>query len=845
MPWMPILSQNTHFRKYAAHLLLLLLLVAAGSFAWAQQSGGQSQASFTVDSLALSPGGVLKLSGHGFQPGETLLIALTGPQGNVQLDQEQASPEGDFTLQARLQAMGKWRLEVQRGSQQGSARKALEVEVKAGATPTAPKTAVFGPAAPAPKTAGQAAPSPSANASGGDGAQSAQPPVTNTPSSPSGPIKVTLQNGALVATQGGQPLWKLGFPEGSGSTGDLLETQGRLYLTHGTSVLKIDKVSGVELRRWLVSGPISGLAQDGDAIAISVTLPGTGERFTLTGGKLQPTARFSVTPAVFGWLKQEADVTDPLARLKQDPTNPYLALDLGVKRLKSDPAAAQRFFQQALTSARTFYDLAALSQTFYAHGQTDLAKRAFAAAMKDFAARGYTPALLTDPALEKAYNFPLEPLQTALQKSDVTAASFWAERLWLAAPNVPGAQQALQNYAALLSRQGQKAQAKTWRARLAGDNSVAGSANSLLSSLARSGWYAALAVLIAIVALYLTLVFKYWIPQSRTRGQARGGGGAAHLLAIRCFTFTEKLVLAAMFVAVFALGALALWGAQRTPLNAALGSGTLANTVAQDYLASTTLNGLEGDFIRGYASQTAGNSTAAVQAYRQAGSYAPALNNLGVLTDNEQDYQRALQLSPGLAAAKYNLGDVGALPFQQTYLPGQPALAAPTPEDFHAALGGAWENALSGAFSNPWGAFRRSWPAGLSLTLWTVIQVLFLLAAVTSILWLLVPRPRRARNAPRTVFYHILAVLIPGTGEADEVWGFLLLIPWALVGLDTVAGLLGWRSPLTLTMTQDIVLLIVIYAINLAAFIVELDSYGRRMRERREQEQARLVGTHS
>ena len=72
-------------------------------------------------------------------------------------------------------------------------------------------------------------------------------------------------------------------------------------------------------------------------------------------------------------------------------------------------------------------------------------------------------------------------------------------------------------------------------------------------------------------------------------------------------------------------------------------------------------------------------------------------------------------------------------------------------------------------------------------------------------------------------------MLIPGSGAADEMWGLLLLIPWAIVGVDILADIFNWGFGLGITRNWDYIILGIIYVINLAAVIVEYFSYRRRM----------------
>lgn len=660
--------------------------------------------------------------------------------------------------------------------------------------------------------------------------------VEETPAT--GTVQLELEDDTVIVKRGERELWQLSFPDGSGATGATLKQDDNVYIGHGNSVLRLDLAEGKVEERWIVSGQVTGLEPDGDAIMITVTHQnGLKEQFTLTGGEIQEAVRFGNNPDIFSWLEAEAQVEDPAARLQRDPTNPWLYLALPVNELAENPEAAADTFQQALEAAQTFYDHAGIAQVLLAAGQRDLAAEAFDAAMADFAERGYNPQLLGNPELARAYNFPLEVLERSLEAGDLDRAAFWAERLALSAPQLEQTQQLLNRYADALEAEGLDSEAARWRA-AARDGGITGSGlEQLLSTLGRSGWAYALALVIAIVALHLTLLTKYWRPQSEMMSQRRASGQNVsplyRLLAMRFYSFTEKLVLVLMFAATLTLVGLATWSDRGGEPIEALGSGTLANAAARQALGSESLSGGRAGFIRGYAAQVAGEADAARDFYREAEGYGPTVNNLGVLESDQTLFEKALELSPGLPEARYNLGEQsGGFPFQQRYKAGENVLAVPTEGDFQVALAGTWRDALQTTFTEPWTLWTAA-PAGLNTVIWTVIWLLFLLVTVITVLWLFIPRPGLARNAPRTPLYHLLALLIPGSGLADEVWGLLLIIPWAVIGLDTLSKFFGWGVNLGLSLRWDYLLLGAIYVVNLIALVVEFSSYRQRMKERR------------
>lgn len=141
----------------------------------------------------------------------------------------------------------------------------------------------------------------------------------------------------------------------------------------------------------------------------------------------------------------------------------------------------------------------------------------------------------------------------------------------------------------------------------------------------------------------------------------------------------------------------------------------------------------------------------------------------------------------------------------------------------------SWNEAVVRVFQNPWNGLLNLRPGGVSNILWMILVILFLLAVLITVIWLFVPRLRWVGNAPRNAIYHLLALLVPGSGLADEMWGLLLIIPWALFGLDALIDVMGWGFGLGLSLFWDVIIVVAIYLINLVAVIIEYLSYRRRM----------------
>lgn len=666
-------------------------------------------------------------------------------------------------------------------------------------------------------------------------------------------LTITTNGDAIVAMSGDRRVWRFDFPAGSGGTGAVLEGDDRVWVGHGNSVLIIDRETGRALERYPMPGKVLRLETAGETVSVVSDVGGSlRQRIDMDEDGPNSVVRFGVVPELFGWLRREADVPDPLDRLQRDPTNPWLHLRAGLEGAEGQNR--RRSLEAAVETGDTFYDLAGIARALYRAGEQELARDAMNQALQDFAERGYDPRLLTSAELHRAYDFPLAPMERALEESDLDAAAFWAPWLYLiSSEEAPETREALAEYADSLADSGRRDAALLWRERAQAGRSASPTASldRLFLGLGRSGWYGVGALLVAILALHLTLLAKYWAPQSLAirRGRETGGGRKpwARLLAIRYYSFTEKLVLVLLFAACLTLLALTHWYDAPGDRPITLGSGTLASPVARDVVTSSSFEGPRGAFIRGYAAQTAGEERAAQEEYLAAGDFPPALNNLGALVQDDVLYRRALELAPSMPAASYNLGrSTDPFPFHKAYQSDQPLLSAPSSADFRTAVAGSWQRAIGGTFENPWRSLRDTQFFGLPKLVWQVLLALFLLWALVTMIWLLVPRPALARNAPRTSLYHLLALLIPGTGLADEAWGILLMVPWALVGVDALAQWLGWPRSLGFPLETELWILGAIYLVNLIAFIVEFVSYRRRMRDlrRRHPEAIEAYGLH-
>lgn len=795
--------------------LSIFVLLASIGVAWAQTP------TVTLSASRVSPDTQVTLRATGLSPESDVQLELRRPDGATDLRELTSTASGALTTTFTPTTEGMWIVRL-RGNGVHSIF-GLAVTDREAAEPAADTTTNTATAT-EPSLAEPTAPGAT------DPIPEGQVPTAET--APEPPDDFRIDGADVVALLDGEEVWRLTFTADSGPTGPLLSGDAALWVPHGLSLLAVDLATGVVLERSPVPAPVTSLEHDGPELVVTSRFEdGVTTELRMVAGVPDDVVRFGTQTEAFGWLQREAAVADPAARLDVDPTNPWLYLFAG--RAQQD---VERY-EQAIEQGQTFFDLAGIGAALYAEGEEALANRALDAAFRDWADRGYDPDLLTESALRQAYDFPLLHLQEALAAGDRAAAGFWAPWAYrMAGGSVGASRQALRDYAALLRAAGDREGASLWSAR-AGEllrTRVGAVMDRAFLGLAGVGWWAVLALIVASLLLYATLTAKVWRPQTlHLRHRAESGRQPkswARSLGLRFFSFTEKLVLVLLFIATLAMAGLATWNTQGE-LPTVAGSGTLASAPARAFV-----DGLDGDpvrvaFVEGYSAQVAGDTQAARAAYQAAGDFAPAINNLAALEGEERLYQRALETAPGLPAARYNLGRITSpSPFHDAYRPGQPLLVAPSTADLKIAVAGSWRTAIAEAFVAPWGDLRTTTP-GVPVWLWTIVVALYFLIGLALLVALVIPRPRVARNAPRTLLYHVLAVAIPGTGLADELWGVLLLAPWSILGLDALLQWTGAGSPLGLDLTTTLWALAAIYALNLLAFVVEFLSYRRRMKE--------------
>jgi hypothetical protein len=803
---------HRHIRSARLAVILMLVLTAALALAQATPRVG-------VSPITVEVGGVVTLEATGLPPGAEHVITLAAPSGAEFVTRREADRAGTVRAEITVEESGPHRLRFE-----GETVQALFVvtgnETRAVPTPPPPAPEPTPEPTPEPEPAPDPAPEPPATIPTPPPAPEAEPEpsppapdVTLPPAeTPTTGLELTIEDGvAFLLEADGEVRWRFERPAGSGDTRVALLHLGRAWVAHGHSVLEVDVERGHVLRRTPLSGPIVALAPAGTAVRATVVLGVAGGTIEVVhrveDGRAAPVATFDPFSPLFTWALREADVADPAAAIATDGTNPHL--HLRVAAAAATTMEREEHIESALTTATTFYDLAYVARGLAALEAWDAADEAMERSLADFVARGYDPHLLTDPVIHERYGFPLRPLRHAIERGDHVAAAFWAP--WLTAtagPELLNVATTLRDYADMLYDAGERDDAALWRAEAGEYGGV--TARTVLGEMAlglgRGGWYAAVALLLATVLLHLTLVAKYWRPQSLKIRQARETGKrvgpAARWRVMRYYGLTEKIALLLMLAAAYSVAALAVWSA----------SGDAAVRVA-------SAGHLEAPFVAPLFAEADGHPArlVALQGYRAA--------RASEMAEARRAYDRALTLGDPDAGAALDAMAAGE------------RVPAPTRLSLREAASGSWSGAVGRAFLNPYAVLRDGLAAPrVPAWAWPAIITLFLVIALVHVLALFVPRPALARNAPRTPAYHVLSILVPGSGAADELYGVLLLVPTAVFGLDAFMQLIGAGSPLNIPLRTSIWILVALHLVNLVAFTVEFISYRKRMQElRREQ----------
>lgn len=654
-------------------------------------------------------------------------------------------------------------------------------------------------------------------------------------------LDAALEDGVVVVRRDGRPVWRWRPSREAGEPTAPLVDGDRLLLAQGLYLLTLDGEDGTVLERAPLPAPAAELVRDGDDVAVTVTYAdGTTRSLPVEAGAVPEPVRFGTVPEAFDGLQAAARTTvDPAAAYERDPTDPWPALRLA--REAQGEARAELLGDAVARAARLpFFESARLALALLDAGEPARFGVAMDAALADLAERGYDPRLLTDPFLRSAYGLPHDALVAALDDGDLERARTLAPYAWrLASEEAPATVEALERFGAALRADGAREEADLWRER-ARDLQRAGLTtwvDALAQALARLGWAGVAGLLTAAGLLWLVLLAKVWRAQTLARRQRRERGQATtpltRLWVPRHASTTEKLVLTLLLALAGFQATLAGWHQGAGEVPAAFRSGTLASAPAVE-AAEALPDTPYAQLIRGVSLAQRGQRDAAEAAWREAGELAPALVNRAVLAENASDREElleaALRLDPREPVGRWLAGRAGdPSPFHAEVTPDAPLWSVPSPLETRLATAGDWRATLRRAATAPWRALPEARPQAFPAWGWWAVLLVAAALLLALVVALVIPRPRVSRDAPRTPLYHLLALLVPGSGHADELWGLLLLVPWALLGADALIALREGSGPLGLPLNLELGLLAGLWAVNLVGFMVEASSYRRRM----------------
>ncbi len=716
------------------------------------------------------------------------------------------------------------------------------------------------------------------------------------PPAPAAMPRLTVKGDTLEGSLNGAVVWTARLHPKSGVKLEPVVIGRDIFVPDGASVMQLEPIKGTVIQRFVVSSLVSSLEAQGTDVRVNVTIPnGTStlmESFTLRRAAGQPNFSLlerpvyqpdSVLLETFEGFAQKASQGDQLKPsfpevsqqtnakfAAQDPTNPFYKIYEGAAWLAlNKPTEAQAAFSQAANISVPFLVYireAALFETLKLNG-TDFAEQALRFARVAYGNAGYDPAIPVSSKALDAYGNPLGVARALFQEQNLQRGLIWMAFLRDTMPRFNQSETVFLELANYLDTQSAGG-GDPWRAvqkQIAqGTPYTFGVSRIVIFSLGTL-----LALIAAFVGLWLVLAAKYAPQQSKdlkSVGGAMGAWGKSPLLRLRhslsaYLTLTEKIVLVTLLALM--VGALGTWTwstrALVTLRHPAFNLGTLGGVTFWNSFATKPTNA-GFDSIRGLASLLDGDKTRATQTLESAGNNPMALNNLGVLAlergDNAQatqKFQAALQFQPLMLEAGLNAhansGNSYRSDFHKAVFGDSPMLAFPEPKDIVDASQGKLESEFARMISNPWG-YLVNLPFGLPSWAMMAVAVLILAILALNLLSLLVPRIRSAREAPRNVVYHFLALLIPGSGLADEVWGIILLVPWALAGSllliyfnrpDLVPSILAEQKILNLSTVPAMLDLktysvwviagiAVLYFINLVGWLLETLAWNKKMK---------------
>ncbi|WP_407540622.1 hypothetical protein Q0M94_04270 [Deinococcus radiomollis] len=653
----------------------------------------------------------------------------------------------------------------------------------------------------------------------------------------------------------GATTWSRSYPPELGVLSGPLNQNGLSWLAVGPALYAYAP-NGEQRVRLDFPAEISALDGGGGTLQATAGFGSVRQTFTVNDMRIQGRVVLPPDAGVTGWLARAAAAV-PQAGLaqaaQQDPANPFLELRLArLAQAQNDRYGAVSATQRAVSAEVPFAASVQLASQLETAGYPAAADLALDRAARDWAARGYDPALVVSQEALRAYGDPLTELNVLLAQNKLRRADAWIRYLRLVSPRFEGYPDTYARYARILDTQDRGGEADEWRQ--FSRNLSAGTLYNLgpgsLLILQEAARVLTLALLLAILAALLGYAAHYRAVQGADLAALGGrwGGWLRHPLSrARRITlayagFGEKLVLAALLLGLLLSLSAWVWTGRVNGrlLDPALSAGTYGGAWFYDGLDRLSLGGSPADIalIRGLASQLDGDTSAARQTYASAGATPGACiqNNLGVLSalggDSAQakgSYRQALAQDPGQVPASYNLGLHPQSPetgFQESFRSTQPRLCYPDQQALIQALDTPPGASALGLLRDPWTALNNL-PSGLPRPLqWVWVGLLLLFTAV-SLLWLLVPRLPGGLVAGRPPLYRVTALLLPGSALLEGAWGSVLLLGWSTT-LAVLAGHLRLISAGSLLGTGGtglatflLVALAGIYALNILVFVLD------------------------
>ncbi|WP_293913521.1 hypothetical protein [Deinococcus sp.] len=663
-----------------------------------------------------------------------------------------------------------------------------------------------------------------------------------------------LEGRSLNFELNGKPVGSARFPAVLGDISGPVAQNDTTWLAVGPALYGFT-ARGVVRTRLEFSNVIGGLDGSGGLLRVTAGPSGAQDSYTVSRDRIQERVVFVPDKAVTNWLAQAAALvpeTALKAAVAQDPTNPFLALRYAAQaNARGDTVTALAETQRAASLEVPFPAALSLASRFEMLGNPAAANLQLSRAARDYAERGYDPALPVSRAALNAYGDPLGEVEILLSRSNLDRADVWIRYLRQVSPRFEGAAALYRRYAELLGAQGRSGEAEEWRAYAA--SLVGGTVYNLgefsLLTLRDAARLCALVLLISVCAAYLTLSARAW----RVQGQGTAALGGRYLSWLRhplsrlrrsvlaYAGLGEKLIAVALLSGLLVSLSAWTWAAQtQARLQApALGIGTYGGAWFYGGLDGLELRpGGGAALLRGLAAQLDGDEAAARSLYQAGDAPLPcSQNNLGVLAQNRGDsvqarelWRASLSAAPDLSAPAYNLGLQPGDPeasFQRLYRT-TPRLCYPDQRSLVQAQGGSLAGQLRMLVFNPWRTLMAT-PTTFSGPVQGAWALLLLLAYVLCLLWLLTPIPEEARRTGRPALFRALALLLPGSALLDGAWGVVLLLGWAAAIGVLLIGRGAVRVPYLpgpLSMGVVLALLVVVYALNTLG--VALQEVGHR-----------------